>query len=160
MNAAGRIPHCGDMSPDLNARKVDRFHCPEMERIQDRESRGSAAAPETMHAGHDDGAARPEFLNIGRGAIAHRIRPGIVARIDIVTVIRARMNPQACRRPLGSATLRRQIGCGLRDFLRDLSRGLRLDRTRRRDGRSQHRRCKSPSCRRRPDPHYPAPSDR
>jgi len=42
------------------------------------------AAPVAAHVGYDHGAARTKFLHVVRVANAHRIRPGIVAGIDVI----------------------------------------------------------------------------
>lgn len=67
--------------------------------------------PEAVHARHDDGAARPEFLHIGRGAVAHGIGARIVARIDVVRLI-ARMDTHAGRCAAVCATLGRELRDG------------------------------------------------
>ena len=75
-------------------------------RVDGTRSRGRTLAgpPEAVHARHDHRAARPVFLDIGRGAIPHRIRAGIVARIDAVGLaLIARIDRHAPRRPRGAA---------------------------------------------------------
>jgi len=42
-----------------------------------------AGPPVAVHARRDHRAARPILLHVGRGAVAHRIGAGVVARIDV-----------------------------------------------------------------------------
>jgi len=68
--------------------------------------RGLALSPEAMHARHDDRAARPEFLDVSGGAIAHCIGTKPLV---------ARMHPDARRWPTMRTTLSGKIGgrrCG------------------------------------------------
>src|SRR5207244_6389259 len=70
-------------------------------------TRESAAAPVTAHARHDDGAARPEFLDVSGIALTHGIRAGIVTRIDVVgplvIAVIARIDPQPGQRLANAA---------------------------------------------------------
>src|SRR5437763_15072941 len=47
------------------------------------ENKKSAAAPVTAHARHDDGAARPIFLDVSGIALTHGVRAGIVTGIAL-----------------------------------------------------------------------------
>jgi hypothetical protein len=71
-----------------------------------------AGAPIATHARHDHGAARPVFLHISCAAVPHRIRAGIITRIDAGFPIITRIDAQACHRP-SDAALRGRVG-GLR----------------------------------------------
>ena len=80
-----RLVHVGDNG----LRKLDR-------RVA---RRALAGPPVAVHARRDDRAARPVFLHIGRGAAPHRIRAGIVARIDIGFPLVLPVDRHAAERP-------------------------------------------------------------
>src|SRR4051794_27152109 len=56
-----------------------------------------ARPPEAVHARGDDGAAGPEFLHKGGGAVAHGVAARKVARVDVVGPV-AWVDPKPRRR--------------------------------------------------------------
>ena len=79
--------------------RADRRVAGSEERSDDRDL---AATPETVHVRNDHRAARPVFLDVGRGAIAHSVGPRIVAGIDPTLVLAIDPDPRT-----GAALLRR-----------------------------------------------------
>src|ERR1700754_2143977 len=58
-----------------------------------RATRPSAARPVTAHARHDHRATRPEFLDIGGVTHAHRVRAGVVMRVDAFFLVGRNAKP-------------------------------------------------------------------
>ena len=110
-------------------------------------SRALAGPPEAVHPRRDHRAARPVFLHVGCRAAAHRIRTGIIARIDIGFPLTLPVDRHAAKRPpalcgcIGDGRLR----ClhGARTRCRGL--GLRTSVGRQKPGQNRH-------CRRRHNP--------
>ena len=67
-------------------------------------ARGLSATPVAAHVRHDHGAARTKFLHVVCVANAHRVRPRIVAGIDVIG-LRIREDSNSC----SGTSLRRQI---------------------------------------------------
>src|SRR5436305_10333819 len=91
-------------APQMNAVRAPRFH----ERSKDCPRRALARTPETVDARGDHRAARAEFLDEMGGALAQRIRSGIVARIHIVRIV-AWIDENPGRRAAVATALRRQF---------------------------------------------------
>ena len=73
-----------------------------------------AGPPVAAHARRDHRAARPVFLHIGRRAHPHRIRSGVVARVDIgIVMVGARIDRHAAIHPAARRVI--DAGRGLRD---------------------------------------------
>jgi hypothetical protein len=111
-----------------------------------------AGTPEAIHPRRDHRAARAMFLDIGRGAVAHRVRSRIVAGIHPIggLALVARIDPHAAG---ASAGRRGRIDRRRRRGLRDPGSGRRgLCRSSR--SRQQESACKGDPYSRRPDPRH------